>query len=101
MRDKMKALLPVKLWFLSCWLLAGLASGKSPDALPSRVEFNRDVRPLLSDRCFACHGPDKNARKAKLRLDLREEAVKSAIVPGDVARSPLVQHITAHDPEEV
>ncbi len=67
------------------------------------VEFNRDVRPLLSDRCFACHGPDAAARGIKLRLD-SEAAAKAdlggrfAIVSGDVAKSELVRRITAPKP---
>jgi hypothetical protein len=67
-------------------------------ALPARaadaVQYNRDVRPILSDNCFACHGPDKNARKAKLRLDVREEAIKAeAIVPGHPEKSALVERV--------
>ncbi len=58
------------------------------------VEFNRDVRPILSDRCFFCHGPDSNNRKANLRLD-QEQAAKAAIVPGDPAASKLYQRIAS------
>src|SRR5438552_5835213 len=71
------------------------------------LDFNRDIRPILSDHCYACHGPDENKRKAGLRLDRPEEALKTlksgerAIVPGDTRRSTLVQRVTSHDPEEV
>jgi hypothetical protein len=62
-------------------------------------DFNRDIRPILSDKCFACHGPDEAARKAKLRLDVRDVAVaKGAIVPGDANASELVARI--HDDDE-
>jgi hypothetical protein len=76
-------------------------------ALASGVGFNRDVRPILSEHCFACHGPDAKARKANLRLDVREEALKPAksgavpIVPGDVFKSELIQRIISTDEDEV
>jgi hypothetical protein len=57
-------------------------------------EFNRDIRPILSDRCFSCHGPDGGNRKANLRLDLETEAKKSVIVAGDAAASPLFKRVT-------
>ena len=71
-------------------------------AVPARVEFNRDVRPILSDNCFLCHGPDKNRRKADLRLDLRDEALKAeAFVPGKPDESELVARIFSTDPDEL
>ena len=64
------------------------------------INFNRDIRPILSDRCFACHGPDKNARKGDLRLDQRPAAVDSgAITPGDLSKSKLIERIDSTDPE--
>src|SRR5947199_5066890 len=63
------------------------------------VEFNRDVRPILSDACFQCHGPDKAKRKADLRLD-RPDGQK-VVVPGKPAESELVKRITSADPDEV
>ncbi len=64
-----------------------------------RVEFNRDVRPILSENCFACHGPDRNARQASLRLDLRREALSRGVIqPGDSPGSRLVQRIHQTNP---
>ncbi len=72
------------------------------------LQYNRDIRPLLSDRCFKCHGPDKNSRKASLRLDLAQEAYaerkksgKHAIVPGKPEASLLVEKIFSSDADEL
>ena len=66
----------------------------APAASAKTVDYNRDVRPLLSDNCFSCHGPDEKQRKAKLRLDVREEAIaKKAFVPGKPDASELVKRI--------
>jgi len=88
-------------------LLAALTLA-SPAALrPAEVTFNRSIRPVLAENCFACHGPDAKARKSGLRLDLRDESLKPAksgavaIVPGDPAKSELVARITASDPEDL
>src|SRR4051794_34093150 len=69
----------------------------------SAVEFNRDVRPILSNNCFLCHGPDKSARKGDLRLDNdvnayddRGEGVR-VIVPGKPAESELYKRLVTHD----
>jgi hypothetical protein len=69
-------------------------------ALPVRaaeVRFNRDVRPILSDRCYACHGPDRNARKSKLRLDVEAES-RLGIVPGHPEQSQIFKRITSSNP---
>ena len=77
-------------------LAAPLASAVEP------VEFNRDIRPILSDNCFYCHGNDASHRKAKLRLDIREEALKKeAFIPGKADESELVKRLFLTDPEEI
>ena len=63
-------------------------------ALAQPVDFNRDIRPILSDRCFMCHGPDAATRKTALRFDI-ESGARPAIVPGDPARSKLYQRVAA------
>ncbi len=78
-------------------------------ALPSALDFNIDVKPILSDKCFACHGPDKAKQKAGLRLDQAENAYatlpespgKFAIVRGDISNSELVHRILSKDPKYV
>src|SRR5436190_1264347 len=71
------------------------------------VDFSREVRPILASKCFACHGPDDAARKAKLRLDVREGAVKPAksdavpIVPGKPEQSELFRRVTTADDDDV
>ena len=66
------------------------------------LSYNRDIRPILAENCFACHGPDKAAREAKLRLDLREVAIKKeAIVPGDAEESELVFLINTDDEDDI
>ena len=75
-------------------------------AAPRKVDFNRDVRPILSDNCFACHGFDAKKREAELRLDLPEGAYAihdgvQAFKPGDPAQSEALRRILAQDPDEV
>src|SRR5690349_21154151 len=82
--------------------LATIAGLAAQAAAADKVDYNRDVRPILSDHCFACHGPDKKQRKAELRLDVRDVALaKGAIVPGKLDESELVARIVSTDPEEV
>ncbi|MHB8521140.1 MAG: PSD1 and planctomycete cytochrome C domain-containing protein [Limisphaerales bacterium] len=66
------------------------------------LQFNRDIRPILSETCYACHGPDKNKRKGKLRLDVRDAALENkAIVPGKPEESELVKRIYTADVDDV
>ncbi len=91
---------------------AAQSPGQSPALSPAqaageRVSFNHQIRPLLSDRCFRCHGPDEKARKAKMRLDTPEGAHRAlddywfVIKPGDPSKSALVERIHHEDPDEM
>ena len=88
------------------WIvLLGLALTSPLAAKDEAVEFNRDIRPLLADRCYKCHGPDENQRQAGLRLDQQDGATSETesggipVIPGDLSRSLLIQRITAADPD--
>src|SRR5947208_10792443 len=76
-------------------------------AAPGAIEYNRDIRPIISENCFACHGADSAARKAGLRLDRFEDATaprkdaEPAIIPGKAEASLLVQRINAKDPDDI
>ena len=73
----------------------------SPAAAADPVSYNRDVRPILAETCFPCHGPDAAARKAKLRLDDRTAAVeKGAFVPGKPDESELVDRLFKADDDD-
>src|SRR6185369_6898340 len=91
--------------FLRFWCLLALFAALAASARAQTVEFNRDIRPVLSDKCFACHGPDKNHRKADLRLDtelgLRGNATEpGAVVPAKPQDSELYRRITSDDATE-
>ena len=83
-------------------LLALAAASPAAPAQPAPVDFGREVLPILSDACFACHGPDAKARKARLRLDDKDSPFdRGVIVPGRADASELVARLTDPDPERV
>jgi hypothetical protein len=85
----------------------GIALFVGPLHAAAPLSYNRDIRPILSDNCFQCHGPDENKRKSGLRLDVREEALKPgdsgdvAITPGKPEASTLVKHVESIDRGEL
>src|SRR5918995_3045887 len=84
-------------------LLMTVALGCAPRLTAADVDFARDVLPILSDHCFACHGPDAKARKADLRLDTKEDALRRespVIAPGKSGDSELIRRITVDDDGE-
>src|SRR3954466_16315741 len=91
--------LPIGDWFAGA-LLAILPLGADRAGSPD-LDFNRDIRPILAENCFFCHGQDANKRQAELRLDLRDVAVEAgAIVPKDPRASGLISRINATNPQE-
>jgi len=91
------------LWIASFALLSAWQTpARAGEPLPEVVEFNRDIRPILSDRCFQCHGPDANQREAELRLDHKEGAFamrdgRAVLVPGRPEESELYRRISSAD----
>jgi hypothetical protein len=88
-------------------IVALLCLNVNARAAAAPLQYNQDVRPILAENCFPCHGPDSAARKANLRLDHFDDAIAprkdntAAIVPGNTAKSELVQRINAVDPDDV
>ena len=78
---------------LGCWLASQPASMLAEET----VDFRRDIRPILSNSCYACHGPDRQGQDNELRLDSDTAAYKSAIVPGDAEASALIERVTSQD----
>ena len=82
-------------------VVARIAVAQAPAAAETPIDFDRDIRPVLADRCFHCHGPDAVTRKAKLRLDVEHEAKRTVIKPGQPDASALLARITSTDPDEI
>lgn len=88
-------LFPVVALVVAAFVTPGLHAGE-------KIVFNRDIRPILSEKCFACHGPDQKQRKADLRLDLVDEAIKDeVIVVGKPEESEFVARVDSEDPDEM
>src|SRR5262249_19724809 len=89
-----------------CALLAICDRGIGGEPGPDKIEFDRQIRPILAENCFACHGPDDRARKAKLRLDTKQGAFARlrgggfALVAGNVSESELLQRIASPNADE-
>ena len=92
----------------ACGTDPSVATNENEKKLPKVVDFNFHVKPILSDRCFACHGPDEAKREAELRFDTKEGAFAAlteseghAIVPGKLAQSAVYHRITSDDPDSI
>ncbi|TAJ23633.1 MAG: hypothetical protein EPO68_02630, partial [Planctomycetota bacterium] len=104
-RTRASAALLCGLWASLIAAPASLAQDASLAQAPGAIRYDRDIRPILSDRCFRCHGPDLGSREAKLRLDEFDDATAErkrgrAIAPGDPANSLLLQRVAHADPDE-
>lgn len=92
---------------LTLSLFTAQGATRSPGGTLHEIDFNQQIRPILSENCFLCHGPDASERKGGLRLDLREEALKPAksgaiaIVPGHPEKSVLLTRVSHTDPDEI
>ena len=116
MRSKRIFVIPPGHWPLRAIALLAVVVGVAvsqtscdgpPDDIPEQIDFNRHIRPILSNKCFTCHGPDPGTREGDLRLDIREAAVarrdgydRAAIVPGSPGKSELIHRINASDLDE-
>ena len=84
----------------ACFLLPGAVAAQAASGDTAAVDFNRDIRPILAENCFYCHGQDPAKREAGLRLDDRDAAVEAgAIVPGDPGASTMLERIHSTDPD--
>ncbi len=93
--------------FISFTLLFVAGVGGFTSRAIAKIEFNRDIRPIFSDTCFQCHGPDEKQRKSNLRLDVRAEAMKPAksgaiaIVPGKPEKSEIIARVMTADEDDL
>jgi hypothetical protein len=85
-------------------ILCGTLAPDARGADPAKVDFRRDILPILSENCFLCHGPDSKTRKADLRLDVKQGALRTqdpVLIPGKSGESELIRRIVSTDPDEV
>jgi len=108
-RSSLRVHIPFLFVALILLLLTGCNRQNPDSTLPDVVEYNAHIRPILSDKCFTCHGPDEAKREADLRLDVRDDALAElsespglyAIRPGKAAKSEVFHRIMQSDPDEV